>query len=52
MSGSKEMMEQKTERNVTAKIVVTTHKQYRMPDDAVYFPLFVGAAAARGRRER
>lgn len=26
-----------------AKIIVATHKKYRMPDDPIYFPLHVGA---------
>ena len=28
----------------TVKIVVTTHKEYRMPDDPMYIPMQVGAA--------
>ena len=32
-------MEQKT----SAKIVVATHKKYRMPEDEMYIPLLVGA---------
>jgi len=30
------------------KVVVATHKQYAMPQDAVYLPVFVGAALAEG----
>ncbi len=32
----------------TCKIVVTTHKVYRMPDDPLYMPLHVGAAVEHG----
>lgn len=28
----------------TVKIIVATHKPYRMPDDPIYFPLHVGSA--------
>lgn len=33
----------------TCKIAVTTHKQYRMPEDPMYLPLHVGAAIERRR---
>lgn len=31
------------EEIVNIKIIVATHKKYRMPDNKMYFPLFVGA---------
>ena len=30
------------------KIMVAAHKQYRMPDDAIYLPVHVGAALSHG----
>ncbi len=33
----------------TAKIIVTTHKVYRMPRDPIYLPLQVGAAVAKNK---
>ena len=31
-------------KKYTARIIVTTHKRYRMPEDNIYLPLLVGAA--------
>lgn len=37
----------KTEKKDSAKIIVTTHKKYRMPKDPLYLPLQVGAGVEK-----
>ena len=42
MSGGKKEAEMETGNRT--KIIVVTHKKYRMPQNSVYVPLYVGAA--------
>lgn len=32
-----------TDNNMDVKVIVATHKEYRMPDDEMYLPVYVGA---------
>ena len=36
--------------NAELKVIVATHKQYAMPQDSVYLPVFVGAALSNGSK--
>ena len=39
------------DKKLSVKIVVATHKKYKMPNDDMYIPLHVGAEGKRISRE-